>query len=49
MLRIVTKNMQAFDLLFNGTLQASRLISDVKSRTVVCQSKNITALPLGLL
>lgn len=49
MLRIVTKDMRAFDLFLNKTLQVSPLISDVKSRIVVRKIKNTMALPLNLL
>lgn len=49
MLRIVTTDMQAFDLFLSAKLQANPLICDVKSRIVVRQTKNTMALPLSLL
>jgi len=49
MLRIVTKDMHAYEDFLRGTLLGIDLISDVQSRIVLRQSKNSSALPLNLI
>ncbi|HEX8570450.1 MAG TPA: Lrp/AsnC family transcriptional regulator [Caulobacteraceae bacterium] len=47
-LRIVTRDMHAFDDFLRGKLLAQGLVSDVHSRIVVRGAKDATALPLAL-
>ncbi len=47
-LRIVTRDMHAFDEFLRGKLLSLQLVSDVESRIVVRNVKSSTAMPLGL-
>ena len=49
MLRIVTKDMHAYDDFLREVLLGIELISDVQSRIVLRQSKDSNALPLNLI
>lgn len=49
MLRIVTKDMHAYDRFLRNTLLSTSLVSDVQSRIVLRQAKDTTALPLNLI
>ncbi len=49
MLRIVTRDMHAFDDFLREVLLATGLVSDVQSRIVLRQAKDTNALPLGLI
>ncbi len=49
MLRIVTKNMHAYEDFLREVLLSIDLISDVQSRIVLRQSKDTTAIPLNLI
>jgi len=49
MLRIITKDMHAYDDFLRGELLGLNLISDVQSRIVLHQSKESFALPLNLI
>ncbi|MEE9272366.1 MAG: Lrp/AsnC family transcriptional regulator [Robiginitomaculum sp.] len=48
MLRIVTKDMHAYDDFLREKLLSMSLVSDVQSRIVLRQTKDTTALPLNL-
>jgi Lrp/AsnC family transcriptional regulator len=47
-LRIVTRDMHAFDDFLRDKLLSLGLVSNIESRIVVRSVKNATALPLGL-
>lgn len=49
MLRVVTRDMHAYDDFLRETLLSVGLVSDVQSRIVVRQAKDSTAVPLNLL
>jgi DNA-binding Lrp family transcriptional regulator len=49
MLRVVTKDMHAYDDFLREVLLGIDLISDVQSRIVLRQSKDTSALPLNLI
>ncbi len=49
MLRIVTRDMHAFDDFLREVLLSTGLVSDVQSRIVLRQAKDTNALPLGLI
>lgn len=49
MLRVVTKDMHAYDAFLRDVLLSTGLISDVQSRIVLRQAKESPALPLGLI
>ncbi len=49
MLRVVTKNMHAYEDFLREVLLSIELISDVQSRIVLRQSKDTYALPLNLI
>jgi DNA-binding Lrp family transcriptional regulator len=49
MLRVVTKDMHAYEDFLREVLLSIDLISDVQSRIVLRQSKDITAIPLNLI
>lgn len=49
MLRVVTKDMHAYEDFLREVLLSIDLISDVQSRIVLRQSKDTTALPLNLI
>ena len=48
-LRIVTRDMHAFDLFLREKLLSLGLVSNVESRIVIRSVKNATAVPLGLI
>jgi hypothetical protein len=48
-LRIVTRDMPAFDAFLRGTLLSLGLVSNIESRIVIRSVKNTTAAPLGLI
>jgi DNA-binding Lrp family transcriptional regulator len=48
-LRIVTRDMPAFDSFLRGTLLSLGLVSNIESRIVIRSVKNTTAAPLGLI
>jgi DNA-binding Lrp family transcriptional regulator len=47
-LRVVTRDIHAFDDFLRGKLLALGLVANIESRIVVRQVKNVTAVPLGL-
>ncbi|WP_017932146.1 Lrp/AsnC family transcriptional regulator [Robiginitomaculum antarcticum] len=49
MLRVVTRDMHAFDDFLREVLLSTGLVSDVQSRIVLRQAKDTNALPLGLI
>ncbi len=49
MLRVVTKDMHSYEDFLREVLLSIDLISDVQSRIVLRQSKDTTAIPLGLI
>jgi len=49
MLRVITKDMHAYDDFLRERLLSISLVSDVQSRIALRQAKNTTALPLNLI
>lgn len=49
MLRVITRDMHAFDDFLREVLLSTGLVSDVQSRIVLRQAKDTNALPLGLI
>ena len=48
-LRIVTRDMHAFDTFMRDKLLSLGLVSNIESRIVIRSVKNSTAVPLGLI